>query len=342
MVKFNNFKKIVYQNNSFVIIPFTFKNKKVPVILDDIYFEQIKKLDKSWKINDSGFVVSTHTINNQDIEINLHEVVMAFYNKQHNLQKQNHNIIHLNKLGIDNRKENLLYDTRDKETGKNLKKKKRIIEFTKESGINADNIPSFMWYLKPNDTHDERFIIEIGDIKWKTTSSSKLSLKYKLEEGKKFLRELKEARPEIFDEYSMNGEFNLEGKKLLKSFFEISKESGFTNLRKITTDNLTNIYLKENLKGLNSFEKELLKNSTFYGQKRSKQLYNQLPKNSGLKNSDLPEYSFYVPENNNRGDYFKIEGHPKLDYIWKTEHSKKINIIDKYNQLIDFFNQLEE
>ncbi len=198
-----------------------------------------------------------------------------------------------------------------------------------------------MWYLKPNGTHDERFIIEIGDVKWKTTSSSKLSLRYKLEEGKKYLRELKEAKPEIFDENSMNGEFNSEGKKLLKSFFSISKEAGFKNLRKVTTDNLTDSYLKENLKGLSPFEREILKSSSFYGVKRSKELYNKLPKESGLKISDLPKYCFYVPENGKRGDYFKIEGHPSMDYIWKTLHSKKMSTNEKYNELINFYNHMD-
>jgi len=336
MVYFN-YKKV---NDEYATVSADYGRQKVPILVDYAYAEKIKKLGKSWKINDNGFVVASHNIDGQDMEVNLHEVVMALYNKENNLPNQRKNIIHINKLGIDNRKENLLYDTLDKETKKNLKKKKRIIEFTKESKIKADEIPSFMWYLKPNDCHDERFIIEIGNIKWKTTSSSKLSLKYKLEEGKKYLRELKEAEPHIFEENSMNGEFNLEGKNLLKSFFNISKEAGFKNLRKLTTDKLTDYYLKENLKGLNQFEKELLKSSSFYGQKRSKQLYNNMPKESGLKISDLPKNCFYVPENDKRGDYFKIEGHPKLDKTWKTSSSKKIAIQDKFNELNDFYDNL--
>jgi len=340
MVYLNNYKKVNHENKTYVLIPLNFRGNKVPLILDSNYFDTIKNLDKSWSINDSGFVVSKHIVNGEEIDINMHEIVMALYNKENGLEKKFNNILHLNKLGIDNRKENLIYDTIDKETGKNLKKKKRIIEFTKESGIKADEIPSFMWYLKPNDTHDERFIIEIGDIKWKTTSSSKLSLRYKLEEGKKFLRELKEAKPQIFQENSMNGEFNLEGKRLLRTFFDITKEGGFKNLKNITTDNLTDKYLKENLKGLSYFEKELLNSSRFYGQKRSKQLYNELPKESGLKLADLPKYCFYVPENEKRGDYFKIEGHPKLDYTWKSSHSKKIKTLDKFNELNIFYNNL--
>ena len=278
MVYFKNPKKIIFDDKNYIIVTMTYKGSKVPVIFDDIYYEKLKLLNKSWKINDAGFVVSKHKDidKEQDIEISLHEVIMAFYNKENGLSKKNNNIIHINKLGIDNRIENLIYDTLDKETGKNSKKKKRIIEFSEEVGIKPNDIPSFMWYLKPNDTHDERFIIEIGDINWKTTSCSKLSLRYKLEEGKKYLRELKEAKPEIFLKNSMNGEFNLKGKKLLKSFFDISQKAGFKNLKKLSTDNLTDHYLKQKLKGLTTFEKDILKNNSFYGIKRSRKIYNNI------------------------------------------------------------------
>ena len=278
MVYFKNPKKIIFDDKNYIIVTMTYKGSKVPVIFDDIYYEKLKLLNKSWKINDAGFVVSKHKDidKEQYIEISLHEVIMAFYNKDNGLSKKNNNIIHINKLGIDNRIENLIYDTLDKETGKNSKKKNRIIEFSEEVGIKPNDIPSFMWYLKPNDTHDERFIIEIGDINWKTTSCSKLSLRYKLEEGKKYLRELKEAKPEIFLKNSMNGEFNLKGKKLLKSFFDISQKAGFKNLKKLSTDNLTDHYLKQKLKGLTTFEKDILKNNSFYGIKRSRKIYNNI------------------------------------------------------------------
>jgi hypothetical protein len=265
---FKIYKKINYNDKDYIAVDFKYKNNKIPIILDEKYFDKILKLNKSWKISNNGFITSSHICDGENIEINLHEVVMALYNKENNLEKKNYNILHLNKLNIDNRIENLIYDSPDKLTKKNLRKKKRIIEFSKSSNIKADDIPSFIWYLKPNDTHDERFIIELGDVKWKTTSSSKLSLKYKLEEGKKFLRELKEARSDLFEDNSMNGEFNAEGKKLLLSFFDIAKEAGYDNIKRLTTDNLTDKYLKENLKGLNNFEKDLLASSSFYGNPR--------------------------------------------------------------------------
>ena len=119
MVYLKDYNKIIFDNKNYIIVTMTFKGSKVPVIFDDIYYEKIRLLNKSWKINDSGFVVSKHKNNDHDIEISLHEVIMAFYNKENGLSKKKNNIIHINKLGIDNRKENLMYDTLDKVTGKN-------------------------------------------------------------------------------------------------------------------------------------------------------------------------------------------------------------------------------
>jgi hypothetical protein len=129
MVNLKKYNKINFNNKNYIIILMTFKGSKVPVIFDDEYYDRLLLLNKSWKINDYGFIVSKHKSNDQDIEISLHEVIMAFYNKDNGLSKKKNNIIHINKLGIDNRKENLMYDTLDKETGKNSKKKKCIIEF---------------------------------------------------------------------------------------------------------------------------------------------------------------------------------------------------------------------
>jgi hypothetical protein len=120
----------------------------------------------------------------------------------------------------------------------------------------ANDIPSYVWYLKDNDTHGERFMISLGDIKWKSTSSKKLSLRYKLEETKKYLRALKNNRPDLFTDYSMNGDLNQEGKINLESFINIAKNSGYSNINNIVDK--TNQYLKEKHTGLSNQEIELL------------------------------------------------------------------------------------
>ena len=100
-----------------------------------------------------------------------------------------------------------------------------------------------MWYLKEDNTHGERFIVDIGDIQWKSTSSKKVSLKYKLEETKKYLRFLKEDRNDLFSDYSMNGDLNSDGLNLIKSFVKISQDAGFKNINDISDTKNTNKYI---------------------------------------------------------------------------------------------------
>jgi hypothetical protein len=193
----------------------------------------------------------------------LHEIIMALKLKDQNKDPKKLPIIHINRLNIDNRRENLMYDVPGKDIGKNLRKKIRLINLPKNSKIDPDDIPTYVWYMKPDSSHGERFLIEIGDVSWKTTSSVNYSLRYKLEEAKKFLRELQLIRPDLFDEYSMNGEFNYDGKKLLDSFYVIIQSGGY-NLSRLKNDKLTQKYLKEDLSDLTESEIADLKAFSIY------------------------------------------------------------------------------
>lgn len=251
MGKLNEYIKIY----NYAVCSLYYNGEKVPIIIDLNIYKIIVKLDKSWHVNDKGLVVTTYKIhdNNGDNikEIYLHDIVMKLNNK--NMNKP---ILHINKIGVDNRLCNLMYDTCDKDILKNIKKKSRTVNLPKESNINPDEIPSFVWYLKEDDTHGDRFIIELGDIRWKSTASKKVSLRYKLEETKKYLRYLKYDRPDLFEDYSMNGDLNNEGKKILDSFIEISQKAGFNNIKKI--NNNTDKYIAQNLLGLSKEEIVLL------------------------------------------------------------------------------------
>jgi len=220
---------------------------------------QIEKFNKSWHITDKGMVVTTHkTINNGNEyirEVYMHDLVLKL-----NKMYTQFPTLHINRLGVDNRKTNLMEDKIDKETTKNIKKKERIINLMC-SGIESNDLPSYVWYLKESDSHGERFMVNIGDIKWKSSSSKKLSLRYKLEETKKYLRYLKNTRPDLFTDYSMNGDLNEEGKLMLKTYIEISKMANFNNLTMIV--NKTDKYIKENHIGLSKDEILLLKSVSF-------------------------------------------------------------------------------
>jgi len=245
-------------NNRYVVCRFPYKNTNVPVILDYAIFEQIKKLGKSWHITDNGCIATIHKmIHNGDeiaTELYLHDIIM----KMNHMDKPNA-ILHINKLGIDNRIENLIYDTNDKNITKNIKKKKRVVELPYDSHIDPDCLPSYVWYNKEESTHGDRFVVDIGHIAWKSTSSKKLSLRYKLEETKKYLRNLKTTQPQIFLDHSMNGDLNLTGKKLLESFYEIANKANYTHLTKINNIENTDEYLSEDLFYLSNAEIQLLK-----------------------------------------------------------------------------------
>lgn len=260
MGKLDKYYKVSSNDNDYAVCELKYGSKVAPVVLDWEIFNKIKKLDRNWTINDKGFVV-THLKtkeNGKDIirEISIHDIVMKVIDEHYD-DRNNKIILHINKLGVDNRAQNLMYDTAGKDIKKNIKKKARTITLPTETGIKPEDIPSYVWYLKEDSSHGDRFMIDIGDVNWKSTGSKKMSLRYKLEETKKYMRYLKDMRGDLFEDYSMNGDLNDEGKTLTKSFVKISQSAGF-KLNYSEDDSNTDNYLKQNLSGLSEEEKTYL------------------------------------------------------------------------------------
>lgn len=338
----NTVKKVKYDNKYYGIMDMG-KNIK-PLLLDWNDMKYITKLHKNWKCHKNMLVSCTHTYDGNTKEINIHDIVMALKHKDEGTDRENVHIAHLNRNGLDNRRDNLIYDKQDKVDNKNIKKKKRTIVLPSDSGIDPDEIPTYVWYLKPNGTHGDRFSVEIDDIKWKTTSSSKVSLRYKLEEAKQFLREVKEEYPQLFDEYSMNGEMTIKGKKLMISYNKIIEESGFKPFN-VKLNNITDKYIAK--KGLRlKLDRELLQKETqLYNpnnnSNKKRRLISNLPKDSNIEIEDLPKYSYYRPAYENKGDCFIVENHPNQEKkIWQTTSSKKISIDKKFQQLLEYMKTL--
>lgn len=248
MVKFTNYVNTKYNNKNYTVIKIPYKKYIVPIVLDTFIFDKIKYYNNNWNILNNGNI---YTIINNNI-LYLHEIVYIL----HNNNKNKYSLIHLNKIGLDNRIDNIIEDKTNKSIRKNLNKKSRIIKL---KNIDVNNIPSFVWYLKKNDTHGERFQVELGNIRWKSCSSNKLSLNYKLEETKKFLRQYKDRNKnnKNFLENSMNSDLNIHGINSKRNFYNILKTVNMNYEYNI--NNNTNELLKEDLSKLNDIEKELLK-----------------------------------------------------------------------------------
>lgn len=276
----NRSKNITLNGNKYTIFFVKYREYNFPVVLNKEDFIEIRKMNKEWKYN-NGFISSSHRYNdgygNMVIkEIYLHEIVIGLKNKEYSETDYSEYsiddsdsslddcdskrpIIHLNRLGNDNRRDNLIYDIVDKEVKKNMVKKKRTIQLPRRSGIKVDNIPTYVWYMKPDKSHGERFVVKIDDIIWKTSSSPNLSLQYKLEEAKMYLRHLFRNNNDLYQKYSMNGDFNNKGKKLLSEYYDIVEKLGYKKFKRVIPSKNTTNLLKPHYDGLNKVELGLLK-----------------------------------------------------------------------------------
>ncbi len=335
-----DYKKVRYQNKYYAVVTVKYKEHVLPVVVDWDDINIIKKLDKKWKSNQYGFISCSHTCDDDTKEVFLHEIVVAMKMKSENKRRSDKPIVHINRIGLDNRRENLIYDEIDKEKNKNIKKKKRTITLPASSGIKPSEIPTYVWYMKPNGSHGDRFMIEVGDVQWKTTSSKKLSLRYKLEEAKKYLRELTKARGDLFEEYSMNGDYTKDGNELMETYYEIVHKAGFDNIKKEEPTKNTMDYIKPgkiSRKEGSILKKQKLLNND--GKKR--RVMNKLSNEAGVNPGDLPRYCYFRSAYGNRGSYFIIEGHPNLNSkVWQSTSSKKVSTKDKFDQMMDYYDEL--
>ena len=255
-----DYKRINHNDKDYAVFNIQYKETKLPIIIDWSDFAIIKKLNKKWKCNNNGFIYCQQ----DKYDYYLHELIMSLKNKEAGLSNKSKAIVHINRIGLDNRRENLIYDMIDKDITKNAKKKKRTVNLPKKCGICPDTIPTYIWYMQPDSSHGERFMVNIGDVNWKTTSSNNLSLKYKLEEAKMFLRHLLRARPDLYEEYSMNGDFNKEGKELINSYYDIIHSCGYNYIKKVVPEKNTVDLLKPYYDSLDDDEKDALREARKY------------------------------------------------------------------------------
>ena len=220
-----NAKIIIHDNEKYAVFIVEYKKEiELPAIIDYNDFKKISKLNKHWRFNENGFVVCSHT-NKSGItrDVFLHDVIMLLNYGD----KCGKKILHINRIGLDNRTENLMYDDKNKCISRNIKKKKRTVTLPKNCGIIPDDIPTYVWYEGENEHHGARFIIKIDDAKFVSTSTRDVALKDKLNEAKMFLEDLFKRRPDLKADHCMNGVHNTLGKDLAESYYKIAHKAGF-------------------------------------------------------------------------------------------------------------------
>jgi hypothetical protein len=181
-----------------------------PVIIDDIEYvcgtlyhngdplkfildkeDETKVKSRHWYAITGGKYVGVHiTINNSKKILYLHNFIMNRFDFPGKGAKES--VDHINRNGLDNRKCNLRIITQAIQNT-NQKKRERYAELP--DGIT--DLPKHIWYVKANGHHGDRFCIELKTekIRWKTTSSKKVSIQDKLEQAKAKLEELYKDYP---------------------------------------------------------------------------------------------------------------------------------------------------
>ncbi len=223
--------RVKYANRDYVVCQINYHSKPLLFVVNASGFQKVKKY-KQWNYIGSGYIGHFYypSKNNRKGRklMYLHNLVM---NKlTHDGKGQQLTIDHINRIGTDNRKENLRLISQSHQNN-NQKRKKRKTKLPEDCGFTWDDVPKNVWYVKPTKTHGARFCVEIKTetlkVTWKTTSSKDVSLKFKLEHMKKYLRILRDKYPNKFQKYNICNTVNKKVNKLIRSYNNILKLSDF-------------------------------------------------------------------------------------------------------------------
>ena len=204
-----------YHDKEYTIMKIRFNDGFIKGLIDREEFIKVK--DYSWHYVANGYISHGLQIDGKKKELYLHNMVMGRIGFPGQGAKES--IDHINRNGLDNRKENLRLVTQSAQNI-NQKQKERRIELPANSGVTVDEIPKHVWYIKSNGSHGERFGIDLKteNVKWKSTSAKNVSLQDKLKAAKEQLQIYYQQFPYLNPN---NEDKNKEMEDLTKSYEEI-------------------------------------------------------------------------------------------------------------------------
>ena len=188
------YQEVVYNDKEYIVGTCFANGEPQQFVFDKD--ESDKVIGRSWHRSAEKYIGSAIRDDGKRKQLFLHNLIANHLDHPGKGAKET--IDHINRIGFDNRKENLRILTQS-EQNINQTKRERSITLPEGCNIYPEDIPRHIWYIKANGAHGDRFAIEFKSkgLCWKTTSSKKVSLKNKLLEAKEKLQEFYNDYPHL-------------------------------------------------------------------------------------------------------------------------------------------------
>jgi len=182
-----DYRHVAYSGKEYTVATITFNENDIHFVVDKEDFPLLE--ERAWHFASGNYISSGVIHDDKKKELYLHNLIMN--RLDHPGKGATDTVDHINRKGLDNRKENLRILSQS-EQNLHQAKKKRSVVLPQGFPIDADEIPRHIWYVRANGLHGDRFAIEFKSegIVWKTTSSKKISVEQKLNQAKEKLQEL--------------------------------------------------------------------------------------------------------------------------------------------------------
>ena len=212
-----DYRHSTYKDKEYTVGTIQFKGEDKQFVIDKEDFEKIK--DRAWHFASGNYISSAIIHDSKRKELYLHNLVMN--RLDHPGKGATESVDHINRNGLDNRKENLRIVSQTQQN-LNQSKKKRSVILPEKCPIKPEDIPTHIWYVRANGLHGDRFAIEFKteNLVWKSTSSKAVSINEKLKQAKEKLKEFYTEYPHLNHDKPERIQEELD---LQKSFEEIIK-----------------------------------------------------------------------------------------------------------------------
>lgn len=207
--------EVSYTQKDYVVGFLISNDEEVVFVFDKEDYESIRI--RNWHRSANMYMSSSVVVDGTKKELYMNNLVMG--RMDYNGKGQTETVDHINRIGFDNRKENLRIATQS-EQNINQRQRQRSVVLPEGCGIAAEEIPRHIWYMRENGSHGDRFAIQFKseNFVWKSSSSKRVGTREKLHEAIEKLKELYLQFPHLDPD---NIEKHQEMDSLTNSFTEI-------------------------------------------------------------------------------------------------------------------------